>query len=295
MRARVCRGGRAAAGDVTDKYVTAALPATPRIARVGAGSHLGTPRDLLGGDGSVRWSAAYTAWGKIHDEYSATNTTRGPPTHPDGPRDGGVRSPFRLLGQYYDEETGLSATRFRMWEAETGRWLSPDPLGVFGGANLLGFDGVSGNDADPLGLSCDTQKAYRFAARANPATLKSNLSRSGWFTRAYVKFLMNFKAYRSWRAHQHMRGNTKDSPFVSLILKPERLATSTDPWARTIVTGSPGLPGVKKAPDLATFEIPKAQLYHPRPDNRLSVTETEVLYYGDDLSKHLVTWQPNPY
>jgi RHS repeat-associated protein len=129
--------------------------AAPRIARVGAGSHLGTPRDLLGSDGTVRWSAAYTAWGKIYEECSATNSTRGPPAA-GTIEDDAIRSPFRLLGQYYDEETGLAATRFRMWEAETGRWLSPDPLGIAGGENQLGFGGVPSVDIDPLGLKCTT-------------------------------------------------------------------------------------------------------------------------------------------
>jgi RHS repeat-associated protein len=117
--------------------------------------HLGTPRDLLGGDGMVRWSASYTAWGKIHEEYEAANTTRGPPSSATGADDvhTALRSPFRLLGQYFDEETGLAATRFRMWEAETGRWLSPDPLGIVGGANLFGLAGAPTNTVDPWGLA----------------------------------------------------------------------------------------------------------------------------------------------
>jgi len=45
--------------------VTATALTSPRIARVGAAS---------------RWSAAYTAWGKIHGEFVANvQTPRGPP------------------------------------------------------------------------------------------------------------------------------------------------------------------------------------------------------------------------
>ncbi len=33
-----------------------------------------------------------------------------------------VESPFRLLGQYADDETGLCYTRFRYFDAEAGRW-----------------------------------------------------------------------------------------------------------------------------------------------------------------------------
>src|SRR5262249_33296586 len=62
-------------------------------------------------------------------------------------------SPFRLLGQYADEETGLCYTRFRYFDPEVGRWCSPDPLGIAGGNNLLAFDGSPTAVVDPLGLA----------------------------------------------------------------------------------------------------------------------------------------------
>src|SRR5690606_6201453 len=64
-----------------------------------------------------------------------------------------VEVPWRLLGQYADAETGLCSTRFRYFDGEAGRWLSPDPLGLDGGANLFGFDGTPTVDSDPLGLA----------------------------------------------------------------------------------------------------------------------------------------------
>jgi uncharacterized protein RhaS with RHS repeats len=54
----------------------------------------------------------------------------------------------------YDEESGLSWTRFRCFDAETGRWLSADPLGLAGGLETFGFDGNPTEAIDPLGLSC---------------------------------------------------------------------------------------------------------------------------------------------
>jgi RHS repeat-associated protein len=67
-----------------------------------------------------------------------------------------VSSPFRLLGQYEDEETGLCSTRFRYFDPEVGRWCSPDPLGITGGRDLFGFDGSPTHETDPLGLSTGT-------------------------------------------------------------------------------------------------------------------------------------------
>jgi RHS repeat-associated protein len=69
-----------------------------------------------------------------------------------------VENPFRLLGQSGDQETGLAYTRYRYFEAETGRWLSPDPIGLMGGKNLHGFDGAPSSASDELGLGCKKPK-----------------------------------------------------------------------------------------------------------------------------------------
>jgi uncharacterized protein RhaS with RHS repeats len=53
----------------------------------------------------------------------------------------------------YDEESGLSWTRFRCFDAETGRWLSADPLGLAAGPETFGFDGNPLLVVDPLGLA----------------------------------------------------------------------------------------------------------------------------------------------
>jgi RHS repeat-associated protein len=100
----------------------------------------GTPRELVDERGAIAWAATYLSWGRIDREWRSK-------------RGGGVRSPFRLLGQYFDDETGLAATRFRYWDPATARWLSQDPLRIRGGRNLFGFDGNPLLHTDPLGLS----------------------------------------------------------------------------------------------------------------------------------------------
>jgi RHS repeat-associated protein len=107
--------------------------------------HLGTPKELLDPAGLVAWSAAHSAWGRIVETSADPMSTLG--------RGRAVESPFRLLGQIADEETGLACTRFRYFDPEVGRWLSPDPIGLRGGYNLFGFDGSPTRDVDPLGLS----------------------------------------------------------------------------------------------------------------------------------------------
>jgi RHS repeat-associated protein len=103
--------------------------------------HLGMPKELLDSSGRVAWRATHGAWGGVLGVVRDVGATT-------------VESPFRLLGQYADEETGLCCTRFRYFEAETGRWLSPDPIGIVGGWNLLGWTQSPVGQSDPLGLQC---------------------------------------------------------------------------------------------------------------------------------------------
>ena len=61
-------------------------------------------------------------------------------------------------GQYHDDETGLCYTRFRYFDAEAGRWCSPDPLGFAGGVNAHGFDVAPTRGVDVYGLDCSIQR-----------------------------------------------------------------------------------------------------------------------------------------
>jgi RHS repeat-associated protein len=62
--------------------------------------------------------------------------------------------PFRLVGQYYDAETGLCAHRYRMYSPELGRFLESDPIGLQGGLNVYAWPGCPLVVTDPLGLGC---------------------------------------------------------------------------------------------------------------------------------------------
>lgn len=139
------------------------------------------------------------------------------------------------------------------------------------------------------------ETVYRFADRTKPETLQPNLSRASRFTQVLVSFLMRREDYKEWRAHRHMRGDTRNSPFVSVVREPIKLTKSNDRWARAIATGSPRLPGVQRAPDLAEFRVPSSKLIAPTADNRLSIEETELVFLGDDLKNYLVRWHDNPY
>ena len=77
---------------------------------------------------------------------------------------------FRFSTKYFDGETGLSYYGFRMYSPEMGRWISRDPIGEKGGANIYGF--VNNNaitHLDILGLCikacCSSELAARDAGR----------------------------------------------------------------------------------------------------------------------------------
>jgi RHS repeat-associated protein len=86
--------------------------------------------------GSVVWRASYSAFGEAHEETAD------------------IHQPFRLPGQYYDDESGLHYNVARYFDPRLGRFLTQDPLRVSGGAGLnfyLYCDGDPLNKCDPTG------------------------------------------------------------------------------------------------------------------------------------------------
>ena len=56
-------------------------------------------------------------------------------------------------GQYYDQETGLHYNYFRYYNPQTGRYITPDPIGFEGGINLFTYTFNNPiNAIDPNGL-----------------------------------------------------------------------------------------------------------------------------------------------
>ncbi|MFJ8845093.1 RHS repeat-associated core domain-containing protein [Streptomyces cyaneofuscatus] len=96
---------------------------------------IGTPRELVDEQGEVAWHTRATLWG-------ATSWNR----------DAGAYTPLRFPGQYYDPESGLHYNRHRHYDPETGRYLSPDPLGLGPAPNAVTYVDDPTRWIDPLGL-----------------------------------------------------------------------------------------------------------------------------------------------
>lgn len=97
----------------------------------------GCPTRLTDDRGAVRWSASYTAWGHISELHDST-----------------VENPIRLQGQYEDEETGLTSSRYRYFDSKSGNFLSSDPIGLAGGLLPHQYAPNAVGWIDPLGLAC---------------------------------------------------------------------------------------------------------------------------------------------
>lgn len=114
--------------------------------------HLGMPKELFDGAGRIAWSAAHSAWGEVIEVRRDAEPAGGVEVTAPTPTAPTVETPFRMLGQYRDEETGLSYAHQRYFDAATARWLSSDPMGFHGGPNLFAFDGSPTERVDPVGL-----------------------------------------------------------------------------------------------------------------------------------------------
>ena len=120
--------------------------------------HLGTPVKVIDENGSVVWSADYKPFGGIDITVSD------------------LENNFRFAGQYYDQETGLHYNYHRYYDPKSGRYLTPDPIGLDGGINLYFY--VSNNPInklDPQGL----EECYNYTVVSVASLTVKVLKREG--------------------------------------------------------------------------------------------------------------------
>ncbi|MDJ0943334.1 MAG: RHS repeat-associated core domain-containing protein [Kiloniellales bacterium] len=116
--------------------------------------HLGTPLSLTDEAGREVWRASYDAFGAAKIERCDTAPNN-----------------IRFAGQYFDVETGYHYNYFRYYDPETARYISPDPIGLYGGANTYIYSLAPTMFTDPLGLTTGDRadlESRALAARGAP-------------------------------------------------------------------------------------------------------------------------------
>lgn len=77
---------------------------------------LGTPSQMYNDEGETVWERSLDSFGKPNYQTGKQGSC-----------------PFMYQGQYEDVETGLYYNRFRYYDAEDGRYISQDPIGLLSG------------------------------------------------------------------------------------------------------------------------------------------------------------------
>ncbi|MBH1365210.1 hypothetical protein I5T79_13020 [Stenotrophomonas maltophilia] len=112
----------------------------------------GAAARVLDSSGALLWQAQFTGLGAAYVSECC-----------------GLEQPLRLLGQYYDEETGLHYNRHRYYDPWAGGYISQDPIGLDSGvANVYEFGPNTLCFVDPLGLWNKHRKNGQFARKPGP-------------------------------------------------------------------------------------------------------------------------------
>lgn len=119
---------------------------------------------------------------------------------------------LRFPGQYYDAETGLHYNWHRYYDPDTGRYLTPDPIGLAGGINLYSYSYQNPvNYIDPLGLFGD---GTRRPGHENPDAFPGHSDFVGGdqfdFTRIDHGRLNPYNPLSTWRHFRNLEDVEKD-------------------------------------------------------------------------------------
>uniref|UniRef100_UPI001D1725C2 RHS repeat-associated core domain-containing protein n=1 Tax=Acinetobacter sp. CFCC 11171 TaxID=1775558 RepID=UPI001D1725C2 len=99
---------------------------------------VGTPQTLTNELGECVWEIKQDTWGTALEINTGDNLLE--------------QSNLRFQGQYYDSETGLHYNRYRYYEPFSARYVSKDPIGLFGGLNNSAYVSDPNLWIDPMGL-----------------------------------------------------------------------------------------------------------------------------------------------
>jgi RHS repeat-associated protein len=101
--------------------------------------YIGRPTQAYNENGTLVWETDYDIYGRLRNLQGEKSFI-----------------PFRQLGQYEDEELdGLYYNRFRVYDSNSGVYLSKDPAGLIGGFYMYSYVLDSNAYVDKMGLYSD--------------------------------------------------------------------------------------------------------------------------------------------
>jgi RHS repeat-associated protein len=123
--------------------------------------HLGSVREMTDTASAVRVRYDYDPYGRVTQVA------------------GDLASDFRYTGHYYHAQSGLHLAPFRAYDADSGRWLSRDPIQEEGGLNLYAYV-----ENDPINATDELGLAPTF--EGTPGNYHVNTARGGTKIPAYT-------------------------------------------------------------------------------------------------------------
>ncbi|WP_332405594.1 RHS repeat-associated core domain-containing protein [Vibrio metschnikovii] len=121
--------------------------------------HAGTPQELCSENGEVVWQGEQALWGHYQQQHLLPYR---------GSREEAINDALycdlRYQGQIEDRESGLYYNVNRYYDADSGQYLSPDPIGFAGGLRPQAYVHNPLEWVDPLGLvGCSLPNGQRVA------------------------------------------------------------------------------------------------------------------------------------
>jgi RHS repeat-associated protein len=116
---------------------------------------VGTPRELIAGEGKLAWSAFRCTWGESDANAGTT------------------ACPIGFQGQWFDAESAIHYSFHRYYDPVLGQYLSPDPVALSGGTRPYGYTHNPFTWIDPVGL-CPSENNATISASSpngNPAAI----------------------------------------------------------------------------------------------------------------------------
>jgi RHS repeat-associated protein len=158
-------------------FVPPVLQANPPVVYFIHADHLGTPQVVVDKNNAVRWQ-----W--FTEPFGVTVVNNNP---------GGLGAftfPLRFPGQYADQESGLSYNYFRTYDNSTGRYTTPDPIGLAGGINPFAYvENQPTKYTDPSGLQSQSDPGEGRPSSPGPGLWspvpEANRTIARWLDRAF--------------------------------------------------------------------------------------------------------------